>query len=160
MSNSMLLVSRHSGVLWGDGQLRKDHHCCCPGWNLPEKGGYQYLSQHVSLIRHWVQCVCVSTTKGPRQVSSCLRSSLFHTMCLCLCESDPHSVVNPLALTAVLCVFAAIWKHPEPGPASRERGEASRCLHAVLQRSCVHQEDWSRAGGEGVKSQFRSSMGI
>ncbi len=50
--------------------------------------------------------------------------------------------------SAVLCILVGVWKHPEPHPSSGERGEAPRRLHAVLQRSCLHQEDRSREGGE------------
>lgn len=50
--------------------------------------------------------------------------------------------------SAVFCIPVAFRKHPEPRPSSGERGEAQRRLHAVLQRSCLHQEDRGREGGE------------
>lgn len=50
--------------------------------------------------------------------------------------------------TTLSCLFVAIWKHPEPCPSGGKRGEAARRLHAVLQRSGLHQEDWSGERGQ------------
>lgn len=59
--------------------------------------------------------------------------------------------LNPIffCLFFFFCILAAIWKHPEPRPTGRERGEAQRGVHAVFQRGCVHQEDRSGERGEG-----------
>lgn len=52
-------------------------------------------------------------------------------------------------------VLPAFWKHPEPGSSGRKCGEAPRRLHAVLQRSRLHQEARSRAGGEETRQTDR-----
>ena len=60
-----------------------------------------------------------------------------------------HSLSGTDCFSAALSVHSVgIWKHPEPRPSGGERGEAPRCLHAVLQRSRLHQEDRGREGGE------------
>lgn len=67
------------------------------------------------------------------------------------CVSSRNVIVPPSTkrcFSAVLCILAAIRKHPEPHPSSGERREAPRRLHAVLQRSRLHQEDRNREGGE------------
>lgn len=63
-------------------------------------------------------------------------------------ETKNTSPALSMCTTSCLVCFAAVWEHPEPGSSGRERGEAARRLHAVLQRSCLHQEDWSGEGGE------------
>ena len=46
------------------------------------------------------------------------------------------------------CLGTGLWEHPEPGAAGRERGEAERRVHGVLQRSLLHREAGSREVGE------------
>ena len=57
-------------------------------------------------------------------------------------------------------LLSAFRKHPEPGSSGRERGEAPRRLHAVLQRSCLHQEDRSREGGQGAHTVTQAEVAL
>lgn len=63
----------------------------------------------------------------------------------------PCNIVIADHFPAVLCILVAIWKHPEPRSSSGECCEAPCRVHAVFQRSCLHQEDRSRKGGEEAK---------
>lgn len=48
----VIVVYRHRGVLWRNGQFREDSHCSCLGWNLSEKSEYLCLSRCI-FHHHW-----------------------------------------------------------------------------------------------------------